>query len=221
MNIFVFLSKLTLRTENQTNAGYATIGHLLKYETTGVLQDVQKQVRSVCEVGSGGRTTAVIEWISQILGNQRTMNFVVTDVTLFPGSAVSGSKNCPAQPLFTYATSRSSDLDLKTLLVSLIQITMFLFVEFIEIIGKFYRGINYWLSLKFNRGAVLSMIQVNSKSTQLLWFTRKNKIVLYGLITTGSFIWFHYLTVIVLLCWNNSTCTQFCCENFTFLLNIM
>lgn len=39
---YFFLNNLPLRTENQTNAGYATIGHLLKYETTGVLQDVQK-----------------------------------------------------------------------------------------------------------------------------------------------------------------------------------
>lgn len=139
------------------------------------------------------------------------------------GSAASGSKNCPVRLslCFIYATSCSSDLDLKTLLMSLIQITMFLFVEFIEIIGNFYDGINYWLSLKFNRGAVLSMMQVNSRSTQLFRFTRKNKLVLYGLITTGSFIWLHYLTVIVLLYWCNSTCTQVCYEIFTILLNKM
>lgn len=40
----------------------------------------------------------------------------------------------------------------------------------------------------FNRGAVLSMIQVNSRSTQLFWLTHKTKLVLYGLITTGSYI---------------------------------
>lgn len=44
---------------------------------------------------------------------------------------------------FVYATSRSSDLDLKTSLVSLIQITMFPFVEVIEINDNFYGGINY------------------------------------------------------------------------------
>lgn len=123
--------------------------------------------------GRGGRSTGVIEWITQILGNQRTTEFRCyrRDVTLFLEALRQDQRTVRLSRYFIYATSCSSDLDLKTLLMPLIQITMFLFVEFIEIIANFYGGINYWLSLKFNRGAVLSMIQVISRSTQLFRFT--------------------------------------------------